>query len=241
MGADILVVDDDRTLCGMLVEHLRCSGQRADGANTLKDGLRLARDRAYDVIFLDVQMPDGNGLEYLPQFRAVPSTPEVIIITGKGDPNGAQQAISSGAWSYIEKPHVVRDLLLHLTRALQYREEKKRIRTVPVALKRDMIIGGSRQIRTCLDQTAKAAGCDTSVLITGETGTGKEIFARAIHENSHRAAGGFVVVDCASLPENLLESTLFGHTRGAFTGADQAKEGLIHHADGGTLFLDEVG
>ncbi|MDD3619544.1 MAG: sigma-54 dependent transcriptional regulator [Desulfobulbaceae bacterium] len=241
MAAHILVVDDDQQLCGMLVEHLRRSGYEAVGVNTLRDGIKLARSHVCDVIFLDVQMPDGNGLDHLSRFKNVPSAPEVIIITGKGDPNGAQQAISSGAWSYIEKPHVVRDLLLHLTRALQYREEKKRIKTVPVALKRDNIIGSSPQIKVCLDQTAKAAGCDASVLITGETGTGKEIFARAIHENSHRAGGRFVVVDCATMPENLIESTLFGYTKGAFTGADLSRDGLIKHADGGTLFLDEIG
>ncbi|MHB8790339.1 MAG: sigma-54-dependent transcriptional regulator [Desulfobulbaceae bacterium] len=239
--ADVLVVDDDQVLCGMLTEHLRRSGHRAEGALTLTDGLRQAREHAYDVVFLDVQMPDGNGLDFLPGFKAVPSAPEVIIITGKGDPDGAQQAISSGAWSYIEKPNVVRELLLHLTRALEYRAEKQQIRPVPVALKRGSIIGSSPLLLSCLDQVARAAACDTSVLLTGETGTGKEIFARAIHDNSQRAAGNFVVVDCAALPETLIESTLFGHARGAFTGADKARDGLIKHADGGTLFLDEIG
>jgi two-component system NtrC family response regulator len=239
--ADVLVVDDDQVLCGMLTEHLRRSGHRAQGAVTLTDGLHQAREHAYDVIFLDVQMPDGNGLDFLPGFKAVSSAPEVIIITGKGDPDGAQQAISSGAWSYIEKPNVVRELLLHLTRALEYRVEKQRIRPVPVALKRGSIIGSSPLLLACLDQVARAAACDTSVLLTGETGTGKEIFARAIHDNSQRAAGNFVVVDCAALPETLIESTLFGHARGAFTGADKARDGLIKHADGGTLFLDEIG
>ena len=239
--ADILVVDDDQVLCRMLIEHLRRSGYRAQGAVTLTDGLRMAREFPCDVVFLDVQMPDGCGLDYLPRFKSAPTAPEVIIITGKGDPDGAQQAITSGAWSYIEKPHVVRELLLHLTRALEYREEKQRIRPVPVALKRSGIVGSSPQLLSCLDQVAKAAACDTSVLLTGETGTGKEVFARAIHDNSQRATGNFVVVDCAALPETLIESTLFGHTRGAFTGADKARDGLIKHADGGTLFLDEIG
>ena len=239
--ADILVVDDDNALCEMLVEHLKRSGHSADGATTLTAGLEKSQSGNFDVIFLDVQMPDGNGLDYIPRFKAVSSGPEVIIITGKGDADGAIQAISSGAWSYIGKPHVVKDLVLHLTRALQYREEKKRIQVVPIALKRDNIIGSSPQITACLDQIAQAASCDASVLITGETGTGKEIFAQAVHENSSRAKGNFVVVDCASLPENLIESTLFGHAKGAFTGADVAREGLIKHADGGTLFLDEVG
>lgn len=239
--ADILVVDDDKMLCTMLVEHLRRGGYDAEGANTLAAGVEMAKAHAYDVVFLDVQMPDGSGLDFIPKFKETTSAPEVVIITGKGDPDGAEKAISSGAWSYIEKPHVIRSLMLHLTRVLQYREEKNRIKTVPVALKRDKIIGNSPGIKECLDKVARAAGCDASVLITGETGTGKEIFARAIHENSSRSRENFVVVDCASLPETLIESTLFGHARGAFTGADKAKEGLIKHADKGTLFLDEIG
>lgn len=239
--ADVLVVDDDQVLCGMLTEHLRRAGHHARGTVTLNEGLRMARENAFDVVFLDVQMPDGNGLDFLPGFKTVPSAPEVIIITGKGDPNGAQQAISSGAWSYIEKPNVVRELLLHLTRALEYRAEKQRIKTIPVALKRGGIIGNSPQLLASLDLVAKAAACDTSVLLSGETGTGKEVFARVIHDNSQRAGGNFVVVDCAALPETLIESTLFGHARGAFTGADKARDGLIRHADGGTLFLDEIG
>lgn len=239
--ADILVVDDDKMLCGMLVEHLIRSGHNADGVMTLTEGLEQARAGDYDVVFLDVQMPDGNGLEYLPRFKVVSSEPEVIIITGKGDADGARQAITSGAWSYIEKPHVVRNLLLHLTRALQYREEKMRVSTPPVVLKREGIIGNSPAILECLDKVAHASVSDVSVLISGKTGTGKEIFAKAIHANSKRTQGNFVVVDCASIPENLAESILFGHRKGAFTGADQAHDGLIKHADGGTLFLDEVG
>jgi two-component system NtrC family response regulator len=126
-------------------------------------------------------------------------------------------------------------------RALEYREEKKRTEPVPIALKRKYIIGNSPAITKCLDQLAMAAAGDIGVLITGETGTGKEVFAKAIHLNSHRADKNFIVVDCASLPENLIESTLFGHVKGAFTGATEAMGGLVKLADGGTLFLDEVG
>ncbi len=239
--AEILVVDDDKVLGEMLVEHIERSGHSANGEITLTGGLHKAESGEYDVVFLDVQMPDGNGLDYISKFKAVPSRPEVIIITGKGDPDGAVQAISNGAWSYIKKPHVIRDLMLHLMRVLQYRAEKERIKVVPIALKRENIIGSSPQITECLNKVAQAASCDASTLITGTTGTGKEIFAHAIHENSNRNKGNFVIVDCASLPENLIESTLFGHAKGAFTGADKAREGLIKHADGGTLFLDEVG
>lgn len=239
--AKILVIDDDIMLCEMLVEQLVRIGLVAKGVSTLSDGMNQVGKDDYDVVFLDVQLPDGNGLEYLPRLKAAPSSPEVIIITGKGDPDGAEKAITSGAWGYIEKPNVVRDLLLHLTRALQYREEKKRVEKIPVALKRKHIIGSSAKISACLDQVAKAAASEVSVLISGETGTGKELFAEAIHENSNRAQGNFVIVDCAALPGTLIESTLFGYSKGAFTGADNYKDGLIQHADGGTLFLDEVG
>ncbi len=238
---NILIVDDDVVLAEMLTGYLEREGHRVAMAATLADGIDQARNDIFDIVFLDVQLPDGNGLEAFPHFSEVMSKPEIIIMTGSGDPDGAKKAIQSGAWSYLEKPHVLRNLLLPLTRALQYRKEKKKITVVPVALKRDAIVGKSPCLLNCLDQLAKAATSDASVLISGETGTGKEIFARAIHDNSKRAQRAFVVVDCASLPENLIESTLFGHVRGAFTGADRTSVGLVKMAHGGTLFLDEVG
>ncbi|MEN8141031.1 MAG: sigma-54 dependent transcriptional regulator [Thermodesulfobacteriota bacterium] len=239
--AEIFVVDDDLMLQKMLVTHLERSGHRARAAGTLAEGLKEVAEGDYDVVFLDVQLPDGDGLEQLTRFKAVSSAPEVIIITGKGDEFGAEKAILSGAWGYIEKPDVIKDLLLHLTRALQFRQGKNRVEQVPVSLKREAIIGNSQELNKCLDQVAQIAASDASVLITGETGTGKELFARAIHENSGRAGKKLVTVDCAALPENLIESILFGHVKGAFTGADTPGEGLVGLADGGTLFLDEVG
>jgi len=238
--AKVLVIDDEEILVHTVTKFLQRSGYVTDGASTLAEGVEKARFGNFDVILLDVEMPDGCGLEYIPDLKEVPSAPEVIIITGKGTKDGAEQAILSGAWSFISKPDLFRDLLLYLTRALQYREEKKR-NFRPVSLKRESIIGNSRELMQCLDQVAVAASSDASVLITGETGTGKELFARAIHDNSRRAGGNFIVVDCAALPENLIESTLFGHTRGAFTGAERERDGLVRLADGGSLFLDEVG
>ncbi len=239
--ARILVIDDDQTLSTMLVNQLVAAGHLAEAANTLTHGLQKASGEEFDVVLLDVQLPDGNGIEYLARFKNSHSEPEVIIITGHGEADGAEKAIVSGAWSYIEKPHVIRELSLHLTRALQFRQEKKKVNEIPVSLKRERIIGSSDALNKCLDQVARASSCDVSVLITGATGTGKELFARAIHANSNRAKKNFVVVDCAALPETLIESTLFGHVKGAFTGAEKDQEGLIKHADGGTLFLDEVG
>ena len=239
--AEILIIDDDRVLAEMLVEQMEASGHNATSAYTLAAGLALFQQSSFDIVLLDVQLPDGNGLEYIPTISAFPSKPEIIIITGQGEADGAEKAVVSGAWSYIEKPYVIRELSLQLTRVLQYRREKQRVATIPVSLKRDTIIGSSPAIKKCLDQVARASSSDVSVLVTGASGTGKELFARAIHENSGRGDKNFVVVDCASLPETLIESTLFGHVKGAFTNADSTQDGLVKHAHGGTLFLDEVG
>ncbi len=239
--ANILIIDDDKMLSKMLAKQITSLGHEAKTANTLMEGQEKSLRDFYDLVLLDVRLPDGNGLEFLPQFKNTTSSPEVIIITGQGEADGAEKAVLSGAWSYIEKPHVIRELPLHLTRALQYRQEKMKVNEVPIALKRSKIIGSSPVINRCLDQVARAASCDVAVLITGPTGTGKELFAKAIHENSARAKQNFVVVDCAALPETLIESILFGHVKGAFTGAEKKQDGLVKHADGGTLFLDEVG
>jgi two-component system NtrC family response regulator len=210
----------------------------------LKEGIETAASEPFDVILLDVRMPDGNGLEALPEFQSTPSRPEVIILTGFGDPNGAEMAIRSGAWDYIEKGASIKEISLPLVRVLEYRKEKQAASDAAVnvmALNREGIIGNSPKMRACLDLVAQAARSDANVLISGETGTGKELFAHAICSNSSRCKGSFVVVDCAALPETLVESLLFGHEKGAFTGAEKAQEGLIRQANGGTLFLDEVG
>jgi len=238
--AKILIIDDDKMICDALGSVVKRMGYGVHYTLTLKEGLKEVSSGKYDVVFLDVRLPDGNGLTELSRIRGVPSSPEVIIITGEGDPDGAELAIKSGAWDYIEKPPSIESMTLPLIRALQYREEK-RSRKPSVALNRVGIIGNSPQMRRCLDLLAQAANTDASALITGETGTGKERLASAIHSNSSRKDKNFVVVDCAALPETLVESTLFGHEKGSFTGAHKTHDGLVKQADGGTLFLDEVG
>ena len=238
--AQVLIIDDDKMLCDMMSRHLEYLGHKASYALTLDGGIKEASLGAFDVVFLDVRLPDGNGLNALPIIRKATSLPEVIIITGEGDPDGAELAIKSGAWDYLEKPPSIKEMTLPLIRALQYREEK-RFRKTPLTLKREAIVGECPEMRHCLDLLAQATLSDANILITGETGTGKELFAWALHENSPRAQGNFVVLDCTALPVTLVESVLFGHEKGAFTGADKAKDGLIKQADGGTLFLDEVG
>jgi two-component system NtrC family response regulator len=241
--ANVLIIDDDDLMCATMSKLVQRCGHEATCAISLHDGLKQAATRLIDVVFLDVHLPDGNGLDLLPRLEALSSAPEVIIITGYGEPNGAELAIKSGAWDYIEKSSSAKEISLALERALQYRHEKhaaRQKRTV-AALKRQKIIGNSPKLQSCLDLVAQAAGSDVNVFIAGETGTGKELFARAVHENSQRTRGNFVVVDCTALPETLVESLLFGHEKGTFTGAEKARDGLVRQAHCGTLFLDEVG
>ncbi|MFZ5584314.1 MAG: sigma-54-dependent transcriptional regulator [Thermodesulfobacteriota bacterium] len=238
--AEILIIDDDPMICRLLARMVERMGHEATVTGTLAEGLALVGARDFSVVFLDVRLPDGSGLEGLPDIRAKASPPEVIIMTGLGDPDGAELAIKNGAWDYIEKPASVDKMKLPLMRALEYRRERE-VHAAPRVLKRDDIVGESPGLQACLEIMAQAAGGDGNVLITGETGTGKELFAWGIHRNSARCDKSFVVVDCTALPETLVESLLFGHVKGSFTGADRTQRGLIEQAHGGTLFLDEVG
>ena len=238
--ARILIIDDDENICFTLSSLMERAGHTTRSAYSLKDGLEAAFSDPYDLVFLDVGLPDGSGLDLLPRILKTSSQPEVIIITGEGSSAGAELALKSGAWDYLQKPFFVQEIQLALTRVLQYREARVDKRS-SLLLDRGGIIGDSEGIKKCLDLVGQAAQSDTNVLIFGETGTGKELFAYAIHKNSQRNRNSFIVVDCAALPETLVESVLFGYEKGAFTGADKAHEGLIKQADGGTLFLDEVG
>ena len=236
---NVLIIDDDPWINDLLTRVVKNMGHDATCAVTLQEGLKEALSGAHDVVFLDIRLPDGDGLEALPKIQEAASAPEVIIITGYADPDGAELAIKSGAWDYIMKPFSMERMTLTLIRALEYR--KKKAKQIPVTLKRDGIVGNSPKLNAVRQRVALAGASMANVLIVGETGTGKELFARAIHQNSPRALKRFVVVDCTAIPESLVESILFGHKRGVFTGADKTKDGLIKQADGGTLFLDEVG
>ncbi len=238
--AEILIIDDEPNYCGMLAELVGLLGHRATFRSTLKAGLETALSGSFDVVFLDINLPDGSGLSIIPKLADSPQSPEVIIVTGCDDTKSAELALQSGAWDYVRKGSSNRDLQLSLSRALQYRESRGGTARY-IAFNAPEIIGHAPALHAALNTAARAAAGDVNVLVTGETGTGKELFATAIHENSPRAHAPFVVVDCAALPESLVESVLFGHVRGAFTGAEHDREGLIKQANGGTLFLDEVG
>lgn len=238
--AKILIVDDDPGICKTLEALARRNGHDAVYEYSLADGVKKSLAENFDLVFLDVGLPDGNGIDALPQIRETAGRPEVIIMTGAGDPDGAELAIEYGAWDYIQKPISVKNMKLPFLRALKY-QSTKISRPDCVNLKLDGIIGTSRRLKNSLDQLALAAASDASVLISGPTGAGKELLARAVHNNSPRGKGNFVVLDCAALPETLVESMLFGHEKGAFTSAEKEREGLIRQADKGTLFLDEIG
>ncbi len=238
--SNILIIDDDPEVCTTMESLVTRMDYACLTANSLSDGLEKLAGNDVDVVFLDVRLPDGDGLSALSHIKDAPSRPEVIILTGKGDPDGAELAIQGGVWDYLVKPTPIKQTRLTLKRAMEYRAEKQTKKGL-VALNTDGVVGQSPAMRKCFDIVAMAAESTFSVLITGETGTGKELFARTIHNNSGRKDNAFVVVDCAALPEHLMESILFGHKKGSFTSASQDRSGLVKQADGGTLLLDEVG
>ncbi|MCF8036092.1 MAG: sigma-54 dependent transcriptional regulator [Desulfobacteraceae bacterium] len=238
--ASIIIIDDDPIITRLIDNKLGKEGHVCYSAHTLSQGLEMARQSLPEMIFLDLSMPDGNGMDWLDLFLELSSTPEVIVITATGDESSVEKAIYKGAWDYIQKP-LSAGFVTHLARqALRYHKDKEEKKQY-VALKRPGIIGESSALQRCLQQVAQGAFSDAPCLIYGETGVGKELIARTIHANSNRHAGPFVVVDCAALSEDLAESTLFGHLKGAFTGAHADKKGLIESADQGVLFLDEIG
>lgn len=240
MMSRILIIDDDRQVCETLESLVFRLGHECFAAHNLKDGLAHLNRTDIDLVFLDVRLPDGNGLEALGQIRNQVSPPDVIVLTGQGDPEGAELAIQGGVWDYLVKPSPIKQIKETLSRALAYRQEKK---AMGQAMSLDLtdVVGKSSVMRQCYERVAQASGSDSTVLVTGETGTGKELLARTVHRNSGRSSRAFVVVDCASLTESLLESILFGHTKGSFTGAARDRVGLVKLADQGTLFLDEIG
>ncbi len=251
--ARILVIDDDELVRAGLSRCLADTGHEVLLAGDLAEGRRRA-EAGVDVIYLDLDLPDGDGQRAVGELAALPSKPEIIVITGLGNNHGARQTLTSGAWDYLRKPaspHSVRD---SLAGALAYRQEQGRAaaektgpgpgRIPPIGADHfDAcgVIGRSPAMLRAMGLLRRAADREASVLVLGETGVGKELAARAIHANSHRRSGPFVVVDCSNLTEALVESALYGHVKGAFTGAHSDRRGLVAEADGGTLFLDEVG
>jgi two-component system, NtrC family, response regulator len=234
--ANILIIDDDELFSMALGDVLSGAGHHVRYAPTLSDGLSLVESGDTSLVFLDLQLPDGYGIDLLPDLKSLPESPEIIVITGSLDAEQAEIAISKGAWDFIKKTSSQLEMKLSCDRALKYR--RTRLATLPVH--REGIVGNSPALRHCLEQMAMAAESEAEVLLLGETGTGKELFARALHANSPRRDKELVVVDCAAMTESIAGSELFGYRRGAFTGALSDRAGLIQRAHRGTLFLDEV-
>jgi two-component system response regulator HydG len=244
-SARILVVDDHVEMAEVLADRLRDDGFVVDVADGGAQALELARDRPPEVVLTDLRMAGVDGLDVMRGVHALdPDTP-VIIMTAFGAVETAVQAIQQGAYQYITKPLRLDEAMVHVRRALEQRalrqDHRRLARTVQERFGLNSMIGASAPMRALFDLCERVALSSVPVLVRGESGTGKELVARAVHQQGPRRAKPFVAVNCTALPGNLLESELFGHLRGAFTGATTARAGLFVEADGGTLFLDEIG
>ncbi len=245
MSQRLLIIDDDSGLRESLELLLTAEGFEVRGAPDAAAALELVERLDFDVILSDVRMPGVDGMELLPQLvRRLPHTP-VILMSAYGTEELALEAIRLGAYDYLAKPFQPAEALFALKKA----QERERLHNENQRLRRDAsrthgerpIVATSEAMIEVLEVMERAAAFKSTVLITGESGTGKEVLARAVHDQSPRRSQAFVAVNCGAIPENLLESELFGHAKGAFTGADRAHRGLFAEADGGTLFLDEIG
>ena len=244
-GIRVLVADDEKNLRDLLVRELSRQGHEVDGVSDGEAALERLGAGSYDVVVLDMKMPRREGLEVLRELAASPEPPQVIVMTGFQEVGPAVEAMKLGAYDYLTKPAKIEELDILIRKAA----EKGQLLRDNVALRAHApgaapfggILTRSPRMQEVLRIIERVAPTDSSVLILGESGTGKELVAQAIHEHSPRAERPFVPIHCGALPREVLESELFGHEKGAFTGAVAAKPGLVELADGGTLFLDEIG
>jgi len=245
MQARILIVDDEENMRNTLAAVLKRQGYATETAASGEEAVSLAERAAFDLIITDLKMPDMDGIEVFRRVKVIQPDIAAIIITGYASLDSAIEAIRLGAYDYIVKPFKMEQLLLSIERTIEHlrlvRENRQMRRELEEKFGLDNIVGKSKKMLEIYKIVERVAPTDATVLLRGESGTGKELFARAIHYSSLRQEKPFVPVACGALPETLMESELFGHEKGAFTGAISQKRGLFEIADGGTLFLDEIG
>ncbi len=241
----ILVVEDNDVLRSSVVQALVENGHNVSEVGDGEEATERLQEESYDVVLTDMRMPKKSGLEVLRFAKQVNDLTVAIVMTAFGTIESAVEAMKSGAYDYIQKPFELEELEVKINRALEHRRDTGVLQILrsqtSQALEHNNIVGSSPQIRKIFEIIKKIARSNASILITGETGTGKELIASLAHYNSLRAKQSFVKVNCAALQENLLESELFGHEKGAFTSADRQRIGRFEQANGGTLFLDEIG
>lgn len=241
----IVVVDDEEEMCKILERILALEKYHVTTFSRPLPAIEFIRREPPDLVLTDMRMPDATGMDVLRAAREANPFCGVVVMTAYGTIEGGVEAMRAGAHDYITKPWKMDELLLTLSKALEASRLQRENQSLSETLRRQAegsdLLGDSAPIRAVIDTIRKVAPTDAAVLICGESGTGKELAAKAIHKQSARAASRFVAINCASIPETLLESELFGHEKGAFTGADRQKLGLVELAHGGTLFLDEIG
>lgn len=243
--AKILVVDDEPNMLLLFTQALGKNGYAIETAGSGEEAAARLDEEAFDVVISDLMLPGMDGLDLLQKVASLTPAPPLIVMSAYGTIPSAVKAMKEGAYDYLAKPLQMEEVDLVITRALEHSRLKREVEQlrdqVEVQSGFGHLLGKSKKMRDLFRLIAIVANSHSTVLIQGESGTGKELVARAIHYNSPRAKTPFVAVDCGAVPETLLESELFGHVRGAFTGAIQSKRGLIEEADGGTLLLDEIG
>jgi two-component system nitrogen regulation response regulator NtrX len=238
----ILVVDDEEPIRKTLRMTLEYEGYEVTDASSGSEALEKIDRDPCELVFLDIKMPGMDGLEVLQEIRERTTAPQVVMISGHGNVDTAVQATKLGAFDFIEKPLETERVLLAVRNALERKELQEEVGRLRVRFERRyQMVGTSDPIDSVRESIARSAPTNATVLITGESGTGKELVARAIHGNSNRSRAPFVQVNCAAIPEDLIESELFGHEKGSFTGATSKQIGKFEQADRGTIFLDEIG
>ncbi|TRX34997.1 sigma-54-dependent Fis family transcriptional regulator [Flavobacterium sp. ZT3R18] len=242
---NILIIDDEEKLRHLLARIIKSEGFEVFEASDLKSGFKKLEINDIDVVLCDVKLPDGNGVDFLQKIKTTFPLTEVILLTAFGKISDGVQAMKNGAFDYIVKGDDNDKIIPLLYKALEKVQLQKKVKQLEKRISDkysfDNIIGKSKGLEQVIDLAKKVAKTDSTVLLTGETGTGKEVFAQAIHENSNRVGKSFVALNCSTFSKEILESELFGHKQGAFTGAIKDKKGFIEEANGGTLFLDEIG